>query len=60
MLRFAEACRLVFNRALALQNENCEAGKLSISPIQKWLHGLLSGNPILKHNDLKNLPRSRH
>ncbi|HCN1947328.1 TPA: helix-turn-helix domain-containing protein, partial [Escherichia coli] len=27
MRRFAGACRFVFNRALALQNENHEAGK---------------------------------
>ncbi len=49
MRRFAGACRFVFNRAFARQNENYEAG-INTFPIQKWLHGSLSGNLIQRHN----------
>lgn len=35
MRRFASACRFVFNRALALQNENHEAGNKYISTPSK-------------------------
>ena len=49
MRRFAGACRFVFNRALARQNENYEAG-INTFPIQKWLHGSLSGNLTQRHN----------
>ena len=39
MRRFAGACRFVFNRALALQNENHEAGKKYIpyTKMASWL-----------------------
>lgn len=51
MRRFAGACRFVFNRALALQNENHEAGK-NTSLTRKWLPGWLSGKKTLKPNGL--------
>ncbi len=39
MRRFAGACRFVFNRALALQNENHEAGNkyVSYTKMASWL-----------------------
>ncbi|MBP2170518.1 putative transposase [Erwinia toletana] len=39
MRRFAGACRFVFNRALALQNENQEAGNKYIpyTKMTSWL-----------------------
>ncbi|WP_024220234.1 helix-turn-helix domain-containing protein, partial [Escherichia coli] len=39
MRRFAGACRFVFNRALALQNENHEAGNKYIpyGKMASWL-----------------------
>ncbi|EKO4435263.1 helix-turn-helix domain-containing protein, partial [Escherichia coli] len=39
MRRFAGACRFVFNRALALQNENHEAGNkyISYAKMTSWL-----------------------
>ncbi|HAU3361934.1 TPA: helix-turn-helix domain-containing protein [Salmonella enterica subsp. salamae] len=39
MRRFAGVCRFVFNRALALQNENHEAGKTYIlyTKMASWL-----------------------
>ena len=39
MRRFAGACRFVFNRALALQNENHEAGTkyVSYTKMASWL-----------------------
>lgn len=57
MRRFAGACRFVFNRALALQNENHEAGNKYI-PYGKWLPGWLSGKMPLKRNGLKIRPHS--
>ncbi|GCL30509.1 transposase [Escherichia coli] len=56
MRRFAGACRFVFNRALALQNENHEAGNKSLTG--KWLPGWLSGKMPLKRNGLKIRPHS--
>ncbi len=41
-----------FQRALALQNENHEAGNKYI-PYGKWLPGWLSGKTPLKRNGLK-------
>ncbi len=35
MRRFAGACRFVFNRALALQNENHEAGNKSLKDLER-------------------------
>lgn len=58
MRRFAGACRFVFNRALALQNENHEAGNKYI-PYGKRLPGWLSGKMPLKRNGLK-MPRHSH
>ena len=57
MRRFAGACRFVFNRALALQNENHEAGNKYILT-GKWLPGWLSGKMPLKRNGLKIRPHS--
>ena len=57
MRRFAGACRFVFNRALALQNENHEAGNKYI-PYGKMASGWLSGKMPLKRNGLKILPHS--
>ena len=39
MRRFAGACRFIFNRALALQNENHEAGNKYIpyAKMASWL-----------------------
>ncbi len=44
MRRFAGACRFVFNRALALQNENHEAG----NKLQKLLPEAGCFSPIQK------------
>lgn len=57
MRRFAGACRFVFNRALALQNENHEAGNKYI-PYGKMASGWLSGKMPLKRNGLKIRPHS--
>ena len=38
MRRFTGACRFAFNHALALQNENHDAG--NIFPAPEWLHDL--------------------
>ncbi len=58
MRRFAGACRFVFNRALARQNENHEAGNKYI-PYGKMASGWLSGKMPLKRNGLK-MPRHSH
>lgn len=57
MRRFAGACRFVFNRALARQNENHEAGNKYI-PYGKMASGWLSGKTPLKRNGLKIRPHS--
>ena len=57
MRRFAGACRFVFNRALALQNENHEAGN-KYTPYGKMASWLVSGKMPLKRNGLKILPHS--
>lgn len=51
MRRFAGACRFVFNRALALQNENHEAGKKYI-PYTKMASWLVEWKKTLKPNGL--------
>ena len=57
MRRFAGACRFVFNRALALQNENHEAGNKYI-PYTKMASWLVEWKMPLKRNGLKVLPHS--
>ncbi len=57
MRRFAGACRFVFNRALALQNENHEAGNKYI-PYGKMASWLVEWKMPLKRNGLKILPHS--
>ncbi|AEQ13536.1 putative virulence protein [Escherichia coli] len=57
MRRFAGACRFVFNRALARQNENHEAGNKYIpyGKMASWLvewktHRKCSGLKMLRHS----------
>lgn len=57
MRRFAGACRFVFNRALALQNDDLRQG-INTSLTRKWLPGWLSGKMPLKRNSLKIRPHS--
>ncbi len=57
MRRFAGACRFVFNRALALQNENHEAGNKYI-PYAKMTSSLVEWKMPLKRNGLKMPPYS--
>ncbi|MFP1452220.1 helix-turn-helix domain-containing protein [Escherichia coli] len=58
MRRFAGACRFVFNRALARQNERIMRPVINTSLTGKWLPGWLSGKMPLKRNGLKILPHS--
>lgn len=57
MRRFAGACRFVFNRALARQNENHEAGNKYI-PYGKMASWLVEWKTPLKRNGLKIRPHS--
>ncbi len=57
MRRFAGACRFVFNRALARQNENHEAGNKYI-PYGKMASWLVEWKNALKRNGLKIRPHS--
>ena len=61
MRRFAGACRFVFNRALARQNENHEAGNKYIpyGKMASWLVEWKNATETqLKRNGLKILPHS--
>ncbi len=58
-MRFAGACRFVFNRALARQNENHEAGNKYI-PYGKMASAGWAGKMPLKRNGLKILPHSHY
>lgn len=51
---FAGACRFVFNRALARQNENHEAGNKYIA-YTKMTSWLVEWKMPMKHNGLKIL-----
>ncbi|WP_142502352.1 RNA-guided endonuclease TnpB family protein [Klebsiella sp. 2680] len=55
MLRFAGACRFVFNRALALQNENHEAGNKYI-PYTKMASWLIEWKSDTETQWLKKAP----
>ncbi len=55
MRRFAGACRFVFNRALALQNENHEAGNKYI-PYGKMASGLVEWKNATETQWLKDSP----
>lgn len=62
MRRFAGTCRFVFNRALALQNENHEAGKKYIpyTKMTSWLTGWKAAHETqwLKEAPSQTLPQS--
>ena len=55
MRQFAGACRFVFNKALAIQKENYEAGNKLLAMYQ-WQNSSLSGEIAQKHPGLKKLP----
>ncbi len=55
MRRFAGACRFVFNRALALQNENHEAGNKYI-PYAKMASWLIEWKSDTETQGLKEAP----
>ena len=55
MRRFAGACRFVFNRALALQNENHEAGNKYI-PYAKMTSSLVEWKNATETQWLKDAP----